>query len=268
MLIDFIPRMLIGGLLAGVVAGQAARRGHLTPGGAYAAFAVGTAAAIGGAGWALSLVVFFVSSVALSEWRRDEKQRRSERILPDARARDAWQVLANGGWFAIAALVWGVTGSWQAALFGFGALAAATADTWATEVGMALKAAPRSLATLRPAVPGTSGAVSAHGVAASVVAAFVMALCAVASLAVPFDVPQLGAVLVGGVAGAFADSVLGATVQARRWCETCREWTERRVHPCGDRSHHRAGLSWMTNDVVNALATGIGGGVAAALWHV
>lgn len=267
MLIDIIPRMLIGGTLAGVIAGQASRRGRLTLGGEFAAFAVGTAAAIGGVGWALSLVIFFYSSVALSDWRRGEKHRRSQRVLPDARARDAWQVLANGGWFALAALGWGFTGAWQVGLFGFGALATSMADTWATEVGMALKAAPRSLTTLRPTVPGTSGAVSVHGLAASVLGAFVMALCAVASLTVPFDVHRLEAVFVGGIAGALADSVLGATVQSRRWCETCGEWTERRVHPCGYRSRHRAGLPWMTNDVVNAASTAIGGVVAAALWR-
>ena len=267
MFIDIIPRMLIGGALAGAVAEQASRRGYLTRGGAYAAFAVGTAAAIGGAGWALSLVVFFCSSVALSDWRRDEKRRRSQRVLPDARARNAWQVLANGGWFAVAAIAWSVTGSERAALFAFGALAAATADTWATEVGMALQAAPRSLATLRPVAPGTSGAVSAPGLAASVTGALVMALCAVASLTAPVDLAHLEAVVLGGIAGALADTVLGATAQSRRWCEVCSEWTERLAHPCGYRSRHRSGLRWMTNDVVNAVSTGIGGGVAAALWR-
>jgi len=258
--------MLIGGALAGAVALQASRRGHVTLAGAYAAFAVGTAAAIGGAGWALSLVVFFYSSVALSDWQRDEKRLRSRLVLPEVRARDAWQVLANGGWFAAAALIWVFTDSWHVGLFGFGALATAMADTWATEVGMALKAAPRSLATLRSTTPGTSGAVSAHGVAAAVGGAFVMAVCAVASLTVPFDLPRLEAVFLGGVAGALVDSVLGATVQSRRWCDVCGDWTERRVHPCGYRSHHRSGVRWMTNDTVNAVSTGVGGVVAAGLW--
>jgi uncharacterized protein (TIGR00297 family) len=258
--------MLIGGTLAGVAASHASRRGQLTLGGEYAAFAVGTAAAVGGAGWALSLVVFFYSSVALGHWRSGDKRRRSARVLPDTRARDALQVLANGGWFAAAALAWGFTGSWQAGLFGFGALATAMADTWATEVGMAMAAAPRSLASLRTVTPGTSGAVSAHGAAASVVGAFAISLCAVASFAVPFDVPRLEAVFIGGLAGALCDSALGATLQSRRWCEVCGEWTERRVHPCGYRTRHGGGVRWMTNDTVNAVASFVGGVTAVVVW--
>jgi uncharacterized protein (TIGR00297 family) len=258
-LLDIIPRLLVGGTLAGVAAGRASRRGQLTLGGEYAAFVVGTLAVIGGIGWGASLAVFFYSSIALSRWRAGDKRRRSRSVLPEVQHRSGWQVLANGGAFAIAAPVWIVTGWWQAGLFGFGALAAATADTWATEVGMALKAAPRSLVTGRPVPPGTSGGVSAFGTAAAVAGAFVIALCAVVSLDVPFDLPRLEAVILGGLAGAMADSLIGATVQSRRWCDECREWTERRVHTCGYRSHHRAGWAWMNNDVVNAVATVVGG---------
>lgn len=267
MLIDIIPRMLVGGTLAGVAAGYAARKRQLTLGGEYAAFGVGTAAAIGGVGWLLSLAVFFYSSLLFTRWRAGEKRHRSRSMLPDSRARDAWQVLANGGLFAFAAVLWALTGSWQVGLFGFGALAAATADTWGTELGMALEAEPRSIRTWRHVVPGTSGAVSTRGTAAAVVGAFVMALCAVASFTVPFDIPRLEAVFVGGLAGALADSVLGATVQSMRWCDECQAWTERRVHTCGYRSHHRKGVRWMTNDVVNLLATAAGGLAAITVWH-
>jgi uncharacterized protein (TIGR00297 family) len=267
MLIDVIPRMLVGGTLAGLAAGRAARRGQLTMGGEYAAFAVGTAAAVGGIGFAGSLAVFFYSSVYFSRWRAGDKRDRSRSVLPEARARDAWQVLANGGLFAIAAVGWALFGSWQAGLFAFGALATAMADTWATEIGMALKATPRSILTWQRAVPGTSGAVSAYGTSAAVIGAFVMALCAVASFTVPFDVPRLEAVFVGGVAGALTDSLLGASVQSRRWCDECSEWTERRVHTCGYRSHHRSGFRWMNNDMVNLLATAVGGFTAITAWQ-
>lgn len=267
MLVEIIPRLLVGGTLAGVAAGHAARRGRLTLGGEYAAFAVGSAAVIGGVMWALSLITFFYSSVLLSEWREGDKRARSRSVLPESRARDAWQVLANGGLFAGAAIGWGVFGSWHAGLFAFGALATAAADTWATEVGMALAATPVSLLTGRAVTPGTSGGVSAIGTAAAVVGAFVIALCAVVSFTVPFDVPRLEAVFVGGVAGALADSLLGATLQSKRWCEICESWTERRVHTCGYRSHHVKGVRWMTNDVVNFIATAVGGFTAVSVWQ-
>jgi uncharacterized protein (TIGR00297 family) len=259
--------MLVGGTLAGIAAGHASRRGRLTMGGEYAAFGVGTAAAIGGIGFAGSLAAFFYGSVLLDDWRSGVKRHRSRTVLPEVRARTAWQVLANGGLFALASIGWGIFGSWQAGLFAFGALAASTADTWATEIGMALKAAPRSVLTWRRVVPGTSGGVSAYGSAAMIIGAFVMALCAVASFTVPFDIPRLEAVFAGGVLGALADSLLGASVQSRRWCDECAEWTERRVHTCGYRSHHRTGLRWVDNDMVNLLATLVGGVTAVYVWQ-
>jgi len=270
-LIDIIPRLLVGGTLAGFAAGRAARRGQLTRGGMYAAFGVGTAAAIGGIGWAVALAVFFYSSMFFSRWRARDKRHRSRNVLPDARARTAWQVLANGGPFGLAAIGWALFGWWQAGLFAFGALATATADTWATEIGMALDATPRAMLTGRRVVPGTSGGVSVYGTAAAVGAAFVVSLCAVASITTPFDVSRLDgslleAVFVGGIAGTFADSLLGATVQSRRWCERCEAWTERRVHTCGAPSRHRTGIRWITNDVVNLLSGLVGGLAALGAW--
>ncbi len=259
--------MLVGGTLAGLAAGRAARRGQLTMGGEYAAFGVGAASCIGGIGFGLSLGVFFYSSVLLSTWRAGDKRHRSRAVLPESRARNAWQVLANGGLFAVAGLGWGFFGWWQAGLFAFGALATAMADTWATEVGMALKSAPRSILSWKPVIPGTSGGMSAFGSGAAVIGAFVMALCAVASFTVPFDVPRLEAVFIGGLAGTMVDSLLGASVQSRRWCDECAQWTERRVHTCGYRSYHRSGFRWMDNDMVNLIASLAGGLTAVNVWQ-
>lgn len=267
MIIDLIPRTLIGGALVGLAATRAYRRNQLTLGGAYAAFALGTAAVAGGLMWAVALAAFFYSSMLVSSWRASDKRQRSYSVLPDARTRDAWQVLANGGLFAVAAISWGVGGSWEAGFFGFGALATATADTWATEIGIALDATPRSIITWRHVAPGTSGGVSAIGLSAAIAGSFLIALLAVAAFTTPFDIQSLEAVFAGGFAGAVADSLLGATVQSRRWCEPCGDWTERRVHTCGFRSRHRTGFRWMTNDVVNLLATAVGGLVAVSAWR-
>ena len=96
---------------------------------------------------------------------------------------------------------------------------------------------------------------------------YLVSMLAVATFGTPFDLPRLEAVLVGGLAGSLADSVLGASLQSRRWCDQCNKWTERRVHTCGFRSRHTKGIRWMTNDVVNLLAALVGGLVAASLWR-
>ena len=64
---------------------------------------------------------------------------------------------------ALGALVWRTP--FEAAFAG--AIAAASADTWATEIGTLSPANPVSIATLRPVQTGMSGGVSILGIAAS-----------------------------------------------------------------------------------------------------
>ncbi|CDN45071.1 DUF92 domain-containing protein, partial [Paenibacillus sp. P22] len=67
-----------------------------------------------------------------------------------------------------------------------------------------------------------------------------------------------------GLAGAFADSWLGATVQAMYRCRVCGSETERAVH-CGSASERIRGFGWMTNDAVNLLSSLMAGALAALL---
>jgi uncharacterized membrane protein len=80
-----------------------------------------------------------------------------------------------------------------------------------------------------------------------------------------WPLPAVAGALVGGVAGTTADSLLGATVQARRWCDTCSAATERVLHICGRRTEPAGGLPWLDNDGVNLAATIAGAGVALAV---
>jgi uncharacterized membrane protein len=73
------------------------------------------------------------------------------------------------------------------------------------------------------------------------------------------------AVAVGGIAGSLADSLLGATVQARRWCDPCSKFTERLVHNCGTPTRHVGGVSSFDNDAVNAVCSGVGALIALLL---
>jgi uncharacterized membrane protein len=69
--------------------------------------------------------------------------------------------------------------------------------------------------------------------------------------------------------GSFADSLLGATVQAIYHCGGCRVETERRRHRCGMETRLVRGWRWLNNDAVNAIASAVGAGVALALgWGI
>lgn len=251
--------VLAGLALSLAVALPAYRKGSLSESGVLGAILVGTAIyAGGGPGWALVLIAFFVSSSGLSHYRQKAKSA----ALAEAKGgrRDFSQALANGGvaaGVAIASLLFPSPG-WAAAFAG--SLAAATADTWATEIGTL---SPRVVlvTTGRPVPPGTSGGVSWQGTMAGLAATAFIDLLAMSFL----DAPPASA-LVGGMTGMFADSLLGATRQAVFYCPRCGVETEKRRHGCGTRTVGRRGWLWLDNDVVNALGTVVGAIGGGLVW--
>ena len=258
-----IERVLAGAVTAGAVALLARRAGSLSTSGAVAATATGTAAIAAGWGWGALLIGYFVASSALTRAGARVKAARTGGVVEKGGARDAWQVAANGGVFALAAVATavGLEGPWP--LFGGAALAAAAADTWSTEVGTWLGGMPRSILTLETVAPGTSGGITWWGSLGSILGGSAVAAGAYATGTPWAMVPSIA---VGGVAGAFADSLLGATMQARRYCPACRTGTERRVHDCGTPTTAAGGFSWMDNDAVNFAATLAGAVIAWAVY--
>ena len=263
-----IERSLTGLLVAGTVA-LAARRAHaLSAGGTAAAVLVGAAAVTAGWGWGALLVAYFVASIALSRLRGAEKAQRTGDVVAKGGARDAFQVVANGGLFAVAALAAEVLAPETVAArtlsaAALGALAASAADTWATEIGSLASRPPRSILTGRPVAPGTSGGVNLLGMTAMILGA---AFVAFGGRALSLEVPVV-AVVAGGFLGAIADSVVGATLQDRRWCDTCQKSTERLVHGCGTTTRHAGGITLVDNDLVNLIATFAGAAIAALFVH-
>ncbi|HEX6537059.1 MAG TPA: DUF92 domain-containing protein [Gemmatimonadaceae bacterium] len=257
-----IDRAIAGLLVAALIAAAAWRARALSTSGAAAATVVGAITVAAGWAWGVLLIAFFVASTALSHWRAGIKAARTGAIVAKGGARDAWQVLANGGVFAAAALLSLAAPSSAWRLLGAGALAAAAADTWGTEVGTLAAGPPRLITTWRRVPAGTSGAVSPVGIAASVAGALFVA--AVALLA-GWPPRAAAAALAGGVAGALADSLLGARWQARRRCPACDAGTERDIHGCGTPTERAGGVAWLDNDVVNVLSGVVGGAVGVLI---
>ena len=71
--------------------------------------------------------------------------------------------------------------------------------------------------------------------------------------------------VVGGFLGSLFDSLLGATVQGIYYCGHCKKETESPAHHCGERTLQVRGWAWLNNDLVNLMASIVGGLVAAAL---
>lgn len=229
---------------AALVALACRRLRLLGVGGAWAASVIGVAV-FGFTGWrgTLPLLVFFATSSLLGR-------------LP-CRAphgpRSGRQVLANGGVAALAAALTAAGHPWALGALG-GSLAAANADTWATEVGTRWGGVPRTLALGPPLAPGASGGMTPLGTAAGLAGAALIAL-----------VSGAWSPLVAGTVGLIGDSVLGALGQALYRCPACGARLETRAHGCGRPGVLVRGLPWLDNDGVNLAATALGAAVGALL---
>ncbi len=204
-------------------------------------------------------------------------------------ARDALQVLANGGVATACAVVWAFNHNIHWTLAFAGAYAASTADTWATEIGTLASGPPRSILTWRPLGTGMSGGVTTRGTLAEVAGALWIGIIAppavvIAYLYGSFDfgwsfayaggahvlahmVTIFGAaVFAGGIVGATVDSLLGATLQELRRCDFCDRTCETNPHTCGNPTRLVRGLPGISNDAVNLAATLTGAIVAPLLY--
>lgn len=257
-------------LLNVCLAFSAFRRRSLTRSGAVAATLVGGGVLLGG-GLCLWLLLgaFFISSSLLGRVGRDSKARLVVQPAKGNR-RDHVQVLANGGLALLLAIGYGLYATPALLLAYATALAAATADTWASEIGVLSRRAPVSILTWRPLEPGSSGGVSRLGFAVSAGGALFIALGFTlgAGLAFPWPLVTLlgmaSLITVGGFLGSVIDSLLGATLQARY-----REPNGRLTEQCNHNGNSlplAQGMRWIDNDVVNALSGLIATATAALPW--
>jgi len=269
-----MAQLLIGLALGAVIGWLAYRLGALSRSGAWgAALTGGLIFGLGGLPWAVLLLAFFISSSALSRAFARRKASLSEKFAKGSR-RDWSQVFANGGLGAMLAVIYSLwpEPTWPWIAFA-GAMAAVNADTWATELGVLNPSPPRLITTGKSVERGTSGAISLLGSLAALGGAGLVGLLAAAfSTQTPDPIRGclvvLAASLLGGLAGSFFDSFLGATVQAIYYCPTCQKETERHPrHLCGTETVQRRGWRWLDNDGVNFAASLVGALVAVALWY-
>ncbi len=243
----------------------------VTAGGAITGAAVGLVIFLSGGGFFWSvLIAFFVSSSALGRLkfagpgsearRRREARRQAEMVNAKGSRRDAVQVLANGGLAALMAASHAVTAS-PFFMLGFAiALAAANADTWASEIGVMSRRDPLSIITWKPILRGSSGGISSLGLIAGALGALFIGIWFAFGYVItrgwdPLEVlPMVAAITGGGFLGCVIDSVLGASVQAQYWDHLRDAYTERRHDASGMANRLVRGFHAMNNDAVNALS--------------
>lgn len=262
---------MIGLAGSSAIAWLAYAKRSLSVSGATGAVVVGTVLyGAGNAYWYVLMIVFFATSTILTKWKQQRKAA-AEAVYEKTGQRDWGQVAANGGigvLLCIGNAIWSHPG-WFAAYAGI--MASVTADTWATEIGSLSSKGPRSILTGRKVPAGTSGGVTAWGLAAAASGALLIGLTGWLLLAVsnndnvtvlitdkPWGAARFsGIAALSGFAAACADSLMGACWQAMHKCSVCGRETERREH-CGMQTAALRGISWMNNDAVNVISSLIG----------
>ncbi len=261
---EWIVRLAWAVALNVFVAVVAYVRRSVTATGAIAGAFVGLAIYLSGGGfyWSILMAFFASSSIIGRLTGRVSKERKSaaESIHVKGGRRDAVQVLANGGLAALMALAHAVSGR-PIFMLGFAiVLAASTADTWASEIGVLSTRDPVSILSLRSIPRGTSGGVSLLGLVASLAGALFIGLWFALGYRIVhgWNPRELGAIVAvitaGGFLGSVVDSVLGATVQAQYWDALRQRHTERRNDAGGKPNRLVKGFHFVTNDLVNSLS--------------
>ncbi|MCR5026305.1 MAG: TIGR00297 family protein [Methanobrevibacter sp.] len=158
-----------------------------------------------GANWLLLLVIFLIMTLLATRYSRAYKRSLGEY---EGR-RSSKNVISNG----VVAFMMAAFGGYYLPLVGgfVGAIATATADTLASEIGVLQQ--PRLITTFQKVDPGTNGAVSVLGTAVGIIGAFIIGVSAFLLGIVPNPLSAIVVSVISGTVGCFMDSFLGATFE-------------------------------------------------------
>jgi uncharacterized protein (TIGR00297 family) len=155
-----------------------------------------------GVNWLLLIFLFLILGVGFTRYKHDYKKE----IGVYEGTRTIKNVVSNG----IVAFVMAAFGNYAGFI---GSIATATADTMASEVGVATT--PRLITNFKKVPPGTDGGVSVLGTFAGILGAGLIGLAAYILGIYPDLVRTMVIALVAGTFGCLVDSILGAILEIK-----------------------------------------------------
>lgn len=213
-------RLLLGLALNGAVAVAALRARSIDRAGAFTAIGIGTAITLGlGVAGLLVMIAFFVLGTAVTKLGYRIKAARG--IAQERGGARGWpHACANGAVPALLATLAVVSPEDLRPLLVLAyvaAVATAAADTCSSEVGKAYGRRTFLITSLRPARPGTEGAVSLEGTLGGLAGGLLIG--ATAAAAGLFAWPAAGLAGLAGLVGALAESAIGPLASRRGWAD-------------------------------------------------
>ncbi len=160
-----------------------------------------------GANWLFLIILFLILSLLATRYSKKYKRSLGEY---EGR-RTSKNVISNG---VVACFMAAFGGYYLPFVGGFiGAIATATADTLASEIGVLHQ--PRLITTFQKVDPGTDGAVSILGTAVGMAGAAIIGIAAFFLGIVHDPLSAIVVSVISGTVGCFMDSILGAVLERR-----------------------------------------------------
>ncbi len=206
----------------------------------------------GGIGWFVLLLVFFVLGTLFTKYKYRYKVEIGAAQVNEG-TRGYRNVFGNCLIPLVFVVAYGAIGNFELPYVGridrtifimgyLGAMATATADTLASEIGSTYRGQPRMITTLKKVKAGTDGAVSILGEGAALFGSVAIGITAILlGVMGPDMYVAFTLAVLGGFLGTNIDSVLGATFQQKKL---------------------------LTNEGVNFFATLVGGIISMGLYYL
>lgn len=160
--------------------------------------------------WLYLLIGFFIFGNLVTKYKYKIKE--EEGVAEGVRT--FRNVFGNGGAAAIFAIFYFLMDRNPIFYFGIlGAMATASADTFATEIGQAHEKKPKLITNMKRVKVGTPGAVSLPGIFGSLLGAFLISAIPLI-FSQPLDFLFFGTI--SGISGCITDSLFGATIERKK----------------------------------------------------